>query len=59
MNKPALPQNDGTCCIGYCDDCEVNLSDMHQGNGAFYREVCHHCCYLDRISRPLTKGVKL
>jgi len=58
MNKIALPSDMGIAYLGVCDDCEVNTTDMCQGYGVYYREVCYHCCYLDRISKPLTKGVK-
>lgn len=53
MNKIALPHNNETTYTGWCDDCEVELANMRRGNGVFYREVCYHCCYLDRISQPL------
>lgn len=43
MNKLALPKNDQTVYVGWCDFCEVNLGDLHMGYGIYYSEICYNC----------------
>ena len=43
MDRIALPKNDQTVYIGWCDICEVNESELCRGYGVYHEQICGKC----------------